>query len=419
MTLAHESLRCPGMNDLSPEEMARFRLIERTFSETCARWGFREIRTPVIEHLHLFTSAGTLSPQMLGRVYSFLDWDGWSGERVVLRPDGTIPAARLYWERYRDEIAKLYYVENIFRFAPPDERREVWQCGAELIGDVWPLGDLEVIEIVRAVLRQLGFPSPALRLSHTGIVRAVLATAGYSEEEQLALYDRVIEGDLGVFGEIDRRLPQAGAPLEMLRGLIGGRVDGLENLRSAFAASLPRIQQPLDELRTIAAALEAVGCPYELDLTMVRGFEYYTGPVFQVLIGGQNVAGGGRYDGLVSSQEGHSVPACGFAISVEPLLSLLSETAVAAEPAMVEVRPAGSSPEAVATALEAVSDLHRLGHAAELIAAGRSPRARLRLIADGEAGRRSYTLEDRERGETRQVETLQSLAGLLDGGKLS
>src|SRR5215471_20613621 len=102
MTLAEESLRCPGMHDWGPREMERFRRIEQVFRQICSLWGFDEIRTPVIEHLHLFTSAGTLSPQMLGRVYSFLDWDGWSGERVVLRPDATIPAARLYWERYRD-----------------------------------------------------------------------------------------------------------------------------------------------------------------------------------------------------------------------------------------------------------------------------------------------------------------------------
>jgi len=88
--------RCKGTRDLSPDEMARFRLIEAVFRDRCLRWGYQEVRTPTIEYLHLFTSAGTLTPSMLGKVYSFLDWDGWSGERVVLRPDGTIPIARLY-----------------------------------------------------------------------------------------------------------------------------------------------------------------------------------------------------------------------------------------------------------------------------------------------------------------------------------
>lgn len=415
MTLAHDSLRCPGMHDLAPEEMARFRRVERVFVDSCEHSGFREIRTPVIEHLHLFTSAGTLSAQMLGRVYSFLDWDGWSGERVVLRPDATIPAARLYWERYRDQVAKFYYVENIFRFAPSEERREVWQCGAELIGDCWPLGDLEVIEVVRTVLRRLGFDNQVLRLSHTGIIRAILATAGYSEEERAMLYDRVIERDLGVFAEIESRLPQVGASLEMLRELTGGQVDGLENLRSAFAASIPRIQQPIEELHTIAATLDAAGYPYELDLTMVRGFEYYTGPVFQVMVDGLNVAGGGRYDGLVSSQEGRSVPACGFAISVDPLLARLPESNEEVAPELLDVAPAGTSPKALAAALAAVAELHAHGRPAELISAGRAPIGRRRLAVDSSASDVRYTLADGEKD--RQLPTLEAVMAVLAEGE--
>src|SRR5205814_3207686 len=132
-----ESLRCRGMRDLLPADMLRFRYIERAFREEMLAWGYDEIRTPTIERLHLFTSAGTLSPQLLDRVYSFLDWDGWSGERVVLRPDATIPVARLYRESLERDTAKLAYVTNIFRFSQDDEPREVWQCGAELIGDTW------------------------------------------------------------------------------------------------------------------------------------------------------------------------------------------------------------------------------------------------------------------------------------------
>ncbi|HET8944012.1 MAG TPA: ATP phosphoribosyltransferase regulatory subunit, partial [Dehalococcoidia bacterium] len=90
------------MRDWLPDDMARFRKIEQAFRDVCLGWGYEEVRTPTIEHLHLFTSAGTLSPQMLGRVYSFLDWDGWTGERVVLRPDSTIPVARLYAESKAD-----------------------------------------------------------------------------------------------------------------------------------------------------------------------------------------------------------------------------------------------------------------------------------------------------------------------------
>ena len=124
--------RYKGTRDLSPEEMVRFRLIEETFRDSCLKWGYREVKTPTIEYLHLFTSAGTLTPSMLGKVYSFLDWDGWSGERVVLRPDGTIPVARLYIDSMADKgMAKLHYVTNTFIFEETGKKtRERWQCGA-------------------------------------------------------------------------------------------------------------------------------------------------------------------------------------------------------------------------------------------------------------------------------------------------
>ncbi len=67
--------RCRGMRDLLPDVMRRFRRVEEAFRTACLSWAYEQIRTPVLEHLHLFTTAGTLSPQMLGRVYSFLDWD--------------------------------------------------------------------------------------------------------------------------------------------------------------------------------------------------------------------------------------------------------------------------------------------------------------------------------------------------------
>ena len=127
--------RVRGMRDLLPPDMDRVRFVEATFAAACRAWGYREIRTPVIEPLYLFTAAGTLSPKTLDNVYSFLDWDGWSGERVVLRPDSTIPAARLYAEHLAgSDVAKLFYRQNIFHFTDDGSSREEWQCGVELIG---------------------------------------------------------------------------------------------------------------------------------------------------------------------------------------------------------------------------------------------------------------------------------------------
>ena len=101
--------RCKGTRDLSPGDMENFRLIEGVFRGSCRKWGYEEVRTPTLEYLHLFTTTGTLTPGMLSKVYSFLDWDGWSGERVVLRPDGTIPVVRLYIDSMAEKkLAKLF-----------------------------------------------------------------------------------------------------------------------------------------------------------------------------------------------------------------------------------------------------------------------------------------------------------------------
>src|SRR4029079_18586637 len=158
--------------------MDRVRLVEQAFARTCNARGYREIRTPLIEQLHLFTSAGTLSPQTLDGVYSFLDWDGWSGERVVLRPDSTIPAARLYAEHLDGgRVAKLFYTQNVFRFAEDESDREEWQCGVELIGDTARAADVELAFLALDALEAAGLSDLTISLSHAAIVRSVLAAA--------------------------------------------------------------------------------------------------------------------------------------------------------------------------------------------------------------------------------------------------
>ena len=105
--------KCRGFKDLTPDDMRAFRLVEDTFRDCCIGWGYDEIRTPTIEYLYLFTSAGTLTPNMLGKVYSFLDWDGWSGERVVLKPDGTIPTARYYIDNSKSGLAGILCHQSV------------------------------------------------------------------------------------------------------------------------------------------------------------------------------------------------------------------------------------------------------------------------------------------------------------------
>ena len=185
--------RCKGSRDLSPEEMRRFRLIEEIFRGCCLHWGYKEVRTPTIEYLHLFTATGTLTPSRLGRIYSFLDWDGWSGERVALRPDGTIPIARLFIDSMADlEMAKLFYITNVFSFEETgEETQEKWQCGAELIGAGSVTADVELLVLSLRILQGLGLDNIEFRLSHADLIRALLAGFGLTPEEQIRVFDQI------------------------------------------------------------------------------------------------------------------------------------------------------------------------------------------------------------------------------------
>ena len=188
--------KCKGMQDLLPNDMLRFRHIEDTFRDCCRKWGYREVRTPTLEYLYLFTATGTLTPGMLGRVYSFLDWDGWSGQRVVLRPDGTIPIARLSIDNPGgEELARLFYVTNIFTFeGTGKQNRERWQCGAEFFGASEFTSDVEMILLAEEVIRKLGIGNVKLQLSHAGLVRALLKEFKLGPGEEARITDRILEG---------------------------------------------------------------------------------------------------------------------------------------------------------------------------------------------------------------------------------
>ncbi|MCK4698120.1 MAG: ATP phosphoribosyltransferase regulatory subunit, partial [Dehalococcoidia bacterium] len=311
--------RCKGMRDLLPDDMVKFRRIEEVFRHCSLKWGYEEVRTPTLEYLHLFTATGTLTPGMLGRVYSFLDWDGWSGERVVLRPEGTIPTVRLFLENLTGvEVSRLSYVGNTFTFEETGkERRERWQCGVELIGTSQPLADVELVLLASEVLGKLGLGPLEVRLSHAGLIKALIGELGLGAAEQTQIFDQVLEGNIKALGEIETEDIDLKRALALLLDVTGSSPGFLENVRALLGKALPRFEPSLRDLASIAELLGTMDCPYQIDIASGRGFEYYTGVMFQFYISKEQVGGGGRYDDLISLVGGPPIPASGFALYVD------------------------------------------------------------------------------------------------------
>ena len=317
--------RCKGMRDLLPEDMVKFRRVEEVFRRCSSLWGYDEVRTPTLEYIHLFTAVGTLTPGMLGRVYSFLDWDGWSGERVVLRPEGTIPIARLYTENLPGvKACRLSYVGNIFTFEETGkERREQWQCGVELIGPSQPSADAEIVMLAGEVLGELGLGASEVRLSHAGLIKALIGELGLDATEQTQIFDQVLEGNIKALGDVETGNAELKKALSFLLEVKGNSPGFIQNIKALLGDNLTRFEPSLNDLTQIAEYLDAVQCPYQIDVASGRGFEYYTGVMFQFHIAGKRVGGGGRYDDLISLVGGPHVPASGFALFVDQLMDLL------------------------------------------------------------------------------------------------
>jgi len=403
-----------GTRDLSPQDMASFRLIEGAFRDCCLKWGYQEVRTPTLEYLHLFTATGTLTPRMLSRVYSFLDWDGWSGERVVLRPDGTIPVARLYIDSMAEKkLAKLFYIANVFIFeATGKKTRERWQCGAELIGAKPPLADIELVMLALEVLRELKIEGIELRLSHAGLIKALLARLDLSAEEQTGMFDRILDGDMKALDRLKLKRPELEKTLSSLLNLKGKPAAFSKELKELFAEDLPECKPYIENCRQIAEFLEAMGCDYQIDIASGRGFEYYTGVIFQIFKGEEKIGGGGRYDALIPLMGGKNIPASGFALYLERLMSLIKpEALLEPQPPRVLIR---AEPPATKEGFNIGRRLHEAGYRAECYL-GAQQEADFDWTIDIQSKSPKFILTDQAKKQKVAAKTADEVLALLKG----
>ena len=316
-----------GTRDLLYGECRLRRTVQQRLTEVFSSFGYSEIATPAVEYYDVFSKAGSAVPQegtlkMIDR----------SGRILVLRPDCTLPIARVAATRLQHEQLprRLYYNETIFRatMANAGHMGEIDQCGIELIGASGQRSDAEVAAISLEALKNCGLTNYRLELGHAAFFKA-LADELETDADTVESIRSLIEQKS--FAALDDMLREGFSQkssckaLRRLSRLFGG-VEVLDEAREL--TDNPVALRALDELAAVYEELCAAGWGSHVgfDLGLVHQIDYYTGMVFCGYVEGSGhvVVTGGRYDSLME-KFGRNAPATGFAIDVDGVAAALPE----------------------------------------------------------------------------------------------
>lgn len=358
----------------------RFQFVEDIARDWFRRYGFQEIRTPMFERTELFArGVGAETDIVTKEMYTWRDraGDDGEGESLTLRPESTAPVARAYIQHQmwkRAETVRLYYIGPHFRRerGQRGRYRQFFQIGAETLGPSdHPALDVEGVELVMGILADAGLNDLELRINTVGDAE--------TRPRFVAAIRRALADRLEELSEDSRRRFETN-PLRIL--------DSKAEQDQPLIAALPPIYDFLnDECRThfdaVRRHLDAAGVPYVVDARLVRGLDYYTKTVFEVVshapnVGAQNaLAGGGRYDGLVETLGGPPTKGFGFALGLDRVVLAMPEDRAPEERPDVFVIHLGEA--AFERAVSVVRDARRAGVAALLDATPRSLKSALRL----------------------------------------
>jgi histidyl-tRNA synthetase len=394
-----------GTHDILPGDVQKWQHVERVARDLCERYGYVELRTPVIEREELFAKGtGETTDIVQKEMYAFTDK---GGERVTLRPEATPSLVRAYVEHGLDQLmpaTKLYMMGPMFRYERPQKGRyrQFHQIDAEAIGYAGPDVDAELILLSARIWARLGLPRLTLHLNTLGTPESRRAYRAHLTE-YFRRHASALDADSV------RRLESN--PLRIL--------DSKTPAMQEIVAGSPSIMDHLDpesaaQFAGLRAHLDTAGVPYVLNPRLVRGLDYYSRTVFEWIttdLGSQDaVCSGGRYDGLVAQLGGEATPAIGWALGQERVVELMRLTAAAADavaPA-VYLLLAGDAAERAGLALaERLRDALP-GRGIEVNCGGGSIKAQMKR-ADRSGARFALILGDDE--ISRGVVGLKSLRG--------
>jgi histidyl-tRNA synthetase len=308
------------MNDILPDEAVLWEELEETLRSWLQSYGYRNLRTPLLEPTALFRRAiGEATDIVEKEMYSFVD--ELNGEALTLRPEATASTVRaaIQHNLLYGNPQRLYYLGPMYRHERPQKGRyrQFHQVGAEALGYAGPDVDAELLLMCARLWDDLGLDDIKLQLNSIGSPEERLR-----HRSELVQYLQEHEDTL----DADARRRLHTNPLRVLDSK-----NPLDHLGEASLAHFEGVQQVLKD----------AGIPYSINARMVRGLDYYNLTVFEWVtdrLGAQGtVCGGGRYDGLFEQIGGKPTPACGFAMGLERLLALMQETRALEPAAQCEV----------------------------------------------------------------------------------
>lgn len=377
-----------GMNDILPDEARRFALVEAAFRRVVELHGFSEVRTPVLEPTELFVrSTGQTSEIVEKQMFTLAR----ESESFTLRPEGTPGVARAFLNgsvHAKEPVTRWYYIGAMFRAERPQRGRlrQFHQAGCEVYGDAGPVVDAEIIDMLVGLLSELGISDVEVRVNSIG---GPATRQKYRE----ALLAHLTPRKDKLSEHAQKRLEDN--PLRILDSK-----DPRDREAVADAPSVLDCLEPDDRAHWdgFLAALDALGTKYVVTPGLVRGLDYYTRTLFELVsnqgeLGAQNtLLGGGRYDAMVHELGGPKLPAIGFAIGLERLL-LASPLAAPQKAPRCFIAPLGAA--GLREGLGLARELRRAGIGADLDGRGGSMKSMLRR-ADSLGSRVCLVLGDSE-----------------------
>jgi histidyl-tRNA synthetase len=411
----------PGTRDLLPEEIACWHVVEERARSVFEKYGYLEIRTPIIEPTELFARGIGGDTDIVGKeMYTFVDQ---SERSVTLRPEATASVVRSYIQHtmYRGGgINKMYYIGPMFRHEKKQKGRwrQFYQIGAESLGSDHPAVDAEMIEMALWFLDSIGVKGRLLLNS----VGCGSCRPPYIERLRSALQE-----DLPHFCEDCRRR----ASTNSLR-VLDCKVESCQ----PYIQKLPVITDHLcaecsSHFASVRDYLERAGIPFQIVPRLVRGLDYYVRTAFEIVsgdLGAQNaLAGGGRYDGLAEVLGGPPAKGIGFAMGLDRLVMVMPQEQSAEAQWKPELYLAFMGEQAFKRALEIARSLRHRGHACYVEFSQGSLKSQMRqanklradhvlIIGDNELAQGRYAIKSLR--DSRQWEvTDQELLDYLDSRK--